>query len=141
MIVLIDTDVLIDVALERKRHVDSASALLDALEQRQAGAFVAWHSISNFYYLVQPTRGRAGARQFVLDLTSFIDVAPTTTTSLRFAASVDMKDFEDAMQVAAAMACGADVIATRNIKDYAKSPVKAATPKEVLAMVTSQKSA
>ena len=42
------------------------------------------------------------------------------------------KDFEDALQVAAAEACGADVIATRNVRDYAKSPVRAATPKALL---------
>ena len=135
MIVLVDTDVLIDVALDRARHAESAGALLDVLEQRLASAFIAWHSISNFYYLVRPTRGHASARQFVLDLLSFVNVAPTTTEALRFAATIDMKDFEDAMQVAAAMACGADVIATRNIKDFSKSPVKAALPMEILSMI------
>lgn len=32
MIVLVDTDVLIDVALDRMPHVESSSALLDKLE-------------------------------------------------------------------------------------------------------------
>jgi len=44
-----------------------------------------------------------------------------------------MRDFEDALQVAAAVACGASVIATRNLQDYAKSPVRAAEPLFVLA--------
>jgi len=39
-----------------------------------------------------------------------------------------MKDFEDAMQVASAMACGADVIATRNVRDYARASIRVATP-------------
>jgi hypothetical protein len=43
-----------------------------------------------------------------------------------------MRDFEDAMQVVAAEACGADVIATRNIRDYARSPLRAATPKALM---------
>jgi hypothetical protein len=43
-----------------------------------------------------------------------------------------MKAFEDAMQVVAAEACGADVIATRNIRDYARSPLRAATPKALV---------
>lgn len=47
-----------------------------------------------------------------------------------------MKDFEDALQVAAAMACGADVIATRNLKDYVKSPVKAKSPSTVLSQLS-----
>lgn len=43
-----------------------------------------------------------------------------------------MKDFEDALQCAAAITCGADVIVTRNIEDYQLSPINAVTPKQIL---------
>jgi hypothetical protein len=36
------------------------------------------------------------------------------------------------MQVAAASACDAEVIATRNVRDYAKSPIRVATPMGLL---------
>lgn len=132
MIVLLDTDVLIDVALERAPFVEPAAALLDALELRPGCAFIAWHTISNFFYLVSPTRGRAMARGFLLDLARFANVAPTTTQSLRYAAGLAVREFEDALQVGAAAACGADVIATRNTRDYDKSPIGAALPSAVL---------
>lgn len=132
MILLLDTDILIDVALDRSPHAEPAGELLDALEQHPGIAFIAWHTISNFYYLVAPTRGRNDTKAFLLDLVRFAAVAQTTTESLRYAAGLQMKDFEDAMQVAAAMACGAEVIATRNIRDYANAPVRAATPKSLL---------
>lgn len=96
-------------------------------------AFVAWHSLSNFYYLVSPTRGKHQTKDFLLDLTRFIHVAPTTTESLLFAGGLNMRDFEDAMQVAAAVACQAGIIATRNLRDYARSPIRAAEPKMVMA--------
>ena len=48
MIILIDTDVLIDVALDREPFAENAAALLDRLEQDPGKGFVAWHSISNF---------------------------------------------------------------------------------------------
>lgn len=136
MIILIDTDVLIDLALDRKGYADAAGALLDVLEQRPGRAFVAWHSVSNFYYLVLPERGRAKTRQFLVDLIGFVAVAPTTTEHLRLAAQLEMKDFEDAMQVGAAIACRAEVIATRNTRDYAKSPIPAETPAGVLARLS-----
>ena len=132
MIVLLDTDVLVDLALERRPHAEPAAELIDALEHRPGNAFVAWHSISNFYYLVTPSRGKDSARRFLMELVQFVDVSPTTTESLRFAGGLEMKDFEDAMQVAAAVACQADVIATRNLRDYAKAPVKALKPAVVL---------
>jgi len=43
-----------------------------------------------------------------------------------------MPDLEDALQVAAAHAVGATVVATRNVADYAKSPIPARTPGEIL---------
>ena len=132
MIVLLDADVLIDVALERAPFVKAAAALLDALELRPGAAFLAWHTISNFYYLVAPARGRTTARDFLVHLTRFARVAPTTTESVRYAAGLAVTDFEHALQVAAAAACRADVIATRNIRDYANSPIQAATPAVVL---------
>ncbi len=46
MIVLLDTDVLIDVALDRSPHLEAPTALIDALEVRPASAFVAWRSES-----------------------------------------------------------------------------------------------
>ena len=110
MTVLLDTDILIDVATDRAPFSAPAATLLDALEHRPGSAFVAWHSLSNSYYLV----------------------APTTTESLRYAARLAVPNFEDALQVAAAAACRADLIATRNTRDYAKSPIRAVTPSAVL---------
>ncbi|MFQ5789579.1 MAG: type II toxin-antitoxin system VapC family toxin [Acidobacteriota bacterium] len=132
MIVLLDTDVLVDVALDRAPYSKPAGDLVDTLELRPGSAFVAWHTISNFYYLVAPSRGRDGARSFLLDLATFVDVSPTTTESLRFAGGLKMKRFEDAMQVAAALACRADVIATRNLRDYANAPIRAAKPESLI---------
>ncbi len=66
------------------------------------------------------------------DLTRFVQVAPTTTESLRYAAQLPMRDFEDALQVSAAAACGAEVIATRNLHDYTRSPIRARKPGTLL---------
>ncbi len=48
---LLDTDVLIDVALDRRPHSDAAAKLLDRIERDPRNAFIAWHTASNFYYL------------------------------------------------------------------------------------------
>jgi len=46
-----------------------------------------------------------------------------------------MQDFEDALQAAAAVACNADVIVTRNLADFRKSPVQAVSPKDFLKLL------
>ena len=121
---LLDTDVLIDVALDRHPHADAAAELLDRLERGRENAFIAWHTVSNFYYLVAPTRGGPSARDFIVELTRFVEVAATDTRAVRFAAALPMRDFEDAMQVAAArLRCAAHRHAKRS--DFDRSPIPA----------------
>lgn len=133
--ILLDTDVLIDVALGRAPHADASAELLDRIEASRRGAFMAWHTVSNLYYLVSPTRGTTDTRDFIRDLAAFVSVAPTDTEALLYATKLDMKDFEDAMQVAAARACGAEIIVTRNVCDFESSPIPAILPEEALAQV------
>jgi predicted nucleic acid-binding protein len=130
-LILLDTDVLIDVALNRSPHAQAAGELLTLLESRPRMAFVAWHTLSNFYYLVSPTRGKDDARQFLSDLTRFVSVAPTDTDAFHFATTLPLSDFEDALQVGAAWACGATHIATRNVKDFRLSPIPARRPADL----------
>lgn len=111
---LLDTDILIDVALDRDPHSREAAELLDRLQTRPKRAFVAWHTLSNFYCLVAPRRSGVGAREFIEELTRFVAVATTGTDAMQYAVRLPMADFEDAMQVAAARACGARHIITRN---------------------------
>ncbi len=120
MILLIDSDVLLDVALDRQPYSEPASELPDVLEQGAGDAFIAWHTVSNFHYLVSPHRGKEAAKSFLLELV------------LHYAAGLQMKDFEDALQVAAAASYGAEAIATRNIRDYVNSPIRAVRPEEIL---------
>lgn len=131
--ILVDTDVLLDVALDRKPHARASADLLDLLQRRGRGGFVAWHSLSNLYYLVRPGRGGSGVRELLRDLTGFLTVVPTDTDALRYATDLPLADLEDAMQVAAAWSCGATLIATRNVTDFRESPVPALTPAEILA--------
>lgn len=130
--ILLDTDVLIDVALDRRPHADPAAQLVDRIEHGAEAAFIAWHSVANFYYLVAPALGGVNARDFIVELTRFVAVATTDTAGIRYAAGLPMADFEDAMQVAAARACGARLIVTRNVKDYERSPIRAVAPPEAL---------
>ncbi len=130
--ILLDTDVLIDIALDRHPHSAPAVELLDRIEHGAENACIAWHSVSNLYYLVAPARGGVSTRDFILELTRFVAVASTDTEAVRYAAELPMADFEDALQVAAARACGARHIVTRNIKDYERSPIRAVSPGDAI---------
>ena len=121
MKILIDSDVLLDVALAREPHLAASAAVL---EWAEAGgdAAVAWHSLTNCSYLLK------GGRAFLKKLLEIVEVAPVETEDARNALRLPMSDVEDAFQAAAALAWKADFIITRNLSDYQKSPVPAIAP-------------
>ena len=132
---LIDTNVLLDVALDRQPHSVAAVELLTRLEQMPGRAFVAWHTISNFYYVFTKAGGSPPPEIFITGLINFVEVVPTGTEAVRYALSLPMDDFEDALQVAAARACGADYIVTRDESDFTASPIPAILPEQALAQL------
>ncbi len=93
---------------------------------------MAWHSLANFEYLVRPRTGRGRAREFLAQLLDFMPVAPTSTAAAGTALGRPFADFEDALQAPAAITCGADAIATRNLRHFARSPVPALSPAALL---------
>ena len=129
---LVDANILIDVALDRHPHSQYAVALLNRLAQESGLGCVAWHTIATFYYIVASARQERMARDFIAAATDFLRVAPTGDYAVRYALSLPMADFEDAMQVSAARAAGAGYIITRNLRDFANSPIQAITPQQAL---------
>jgi predicted nucleic acid-binding protein len=127
MRVLIDTDVLLDVALNREPFVRDSRQVLRWAQDEPRQAAVGWHSLSNLAYLTGPT-----ARDFIRDLTEFVEIAPVSTREARQALGFPMTDFEDALQAAAALAFDALFVVTRNIRDYKGSPVPPISPSNFL---------
>lgn len=127
MKVLLDTDVLLDVALLRREFYEASARVLEWAEAEPGQAGVAWHSLSNLAYLVRPD-----ARPFLRDLLQFVEVAPVSTESARLAVEMSLGDFEDALQVASALAFGASFLITRNLAHYKRSPIPALSPAQFL---------
>jgi predicted nucleic acid-binding protein len=128
---LIDTDVLLDVALAREPHLVHSANVLRWAETEGAAA-AAWHSLPNCAYLLKDS-----GRGFLRRLLQVVEVAPVGTADARRALDFAIPDVEDAFQAAAALAWGADIIVTRNTSDYRRSPVRAVTPATFLQRVGS----
>jgi|GEM_PF-2982268 len=65
-------------------------------------------------------------------LLRYFAVAPVGRTELLRARALGSSDFEDAVVAAGAEAVGREAIVTRNVRDFAGSPVPAVTPEEYL---------
>lgn len=123
MRLFIDTDILLDVLLGRTPHFDQSARVLDWAETHPGQCAVSWHGLANIHYV-----SKDGARDFIEELTDFCVIPATGTTEMKRAIELGFKDLEDAMQVSAALLFGAQLIVTRNLSDYKKSPIKAVSP-------------
>lgn len=130
MRLLLDINVVLDVAFQRPG--EPASSRLIGLCGREHEAWLAWHSVSTLAYLIERQQSAAEAREFIRGLLGWSDVATMTRADALAALDWPMPDFEDALQVAAAVACGAGAIITRNERDFKRSPVPAMTPEAFL---------
>src|SRR5687768_956578 len=123
MTVLLDTNILLDVALQRPPFLSESDAVICWCKANPGRGFVAWHSISNFYYIASHSRPHSltgsETRTFIAALLDICDIAETGTSDAKLALHLPTSDYEDALQIAAALAVGADYIITRDAADYA----------------------
>ena len=132
---LIDTNIVLDVILARKPWAHDAVLLLDEVAQGNAIGFIASHSITTVYYIVEKRLNRAAANTAVSDLLSVLKVVSLDTADFSRALSMGLRDYEDAVQAAACLKAGCDFVVTRNAPDFKGASVETRAPGEVLALV------
>ena len=123
MKILIDTNIFLDVGLNRQPFFTDSARVIDWAEHNPKHAAIAWHSVSNIAYLM-----KNNAKGFLSDLLVFLEVASGDTAAVRQALGMQTRDFEDALQTVAALEFGADLIVTRNPNDFQKLPIHVMTP-------------
>jgi predicted nucleic acid-binding protein len=133
--ILFDVNVVLDVLLERDEWVAESASLLDLAERRKINGYVAGHTLTTVHYIVARAAGRPKAAAAVTDLLRILQVVPIAAADFAQALVLGFANFEDAVQVAAALKVGADYVATRNASDFKASPVKARSPGELLALM------
>jgi len=133
MKVLFDINVVLDIVGARKPFYDnSRSAFLKVIESG-AEPCLAIHAYPTIYYLLGAVSTRAKRKSAMEWVFESFSVAGAGRQELAVARSLDMPDFEDALVASAASSAECDLIITRNVEDFAASPVRALSPTEFLA--------
>ena len=130
--ILVDLNVLLDVVQKREPHYRPSAAVLEEAVRGRAVAALPSHALTTLHYLVARYQSGDVADRAVDWLLGYFRIAPVRRDELLRARGLAMKDFEDAVVAAAAEAIGCTAIVTRNVKDFALSPVEAMTPEEYL---------
>lgn len=135
MRLLLDIDVLLDVVLDREPWSGPAAELLEALERKRAEGFLASHMLPTIYYVVAKARDRPTAVQAMHDLLGLVEIAEVGRSEIERALTLEIADFKDAVQAAAALRVDAVYLVTRNERDFRSSPVATIGPGGVVALL------
>ena len=90
------------------------------------------HALQSFYLMRGHYKSAELASSMVADLLLWVEVADCGKTDALRAVALGYRDFEDALQMAAAEACGADCLVTRNGSDFKEGTVPVMTPEVFL---------
>lgn len=133
MTVLFDTNVLLDVLLDRAQAEDGLF-LLDRSREGEIAGTVTPTVLTNTFYVGRSTAGTEVAKEFIESALLFLDVASVSHAgSVRAVRRYD--DFEDGVIGEAAAEHGADVICTRNAEDFGPARPQVLTPGELAGLI------
>jgi hypothetical protein len=133
--VLFDLNIILDVLQEREGFYDFSARLLALAETGRIQGWLAAHSATTLYYLVAKGRSPDQARVTLTSLLQFLKIAAVGHDTIERALNLPYKDFEDAVQMMAALQIRADYLLTRNVKDYQPALLEVVQPVELLAIL------
>ena len=140
MVVLIDTNIILDHLCSREPFMDTASTIFRYCFQKRCTGYVAAHSITNIFYILRKQFSLEERRRMLLGLCDFMEIAGIEKQQLVEALTNEVfGDMEDCLQTECAKSAGADYIITRNMDDFTDSPIPAILPEDFLKKLDEEK--
>lgn len=133
--VLFDLNIILDVLLERKDFYAFSAGLLACAETGVIQGWLAAHSVTTLFYIIAKDKSPEQARVSLTSLLQFLKIAPVDQNTIEQALNLPYRDFEDAVQMMAALRVHADYLLTRNMRDYQPAPMPVIQPAELLAIL------
>lgn len=129
MVILVDTNIILDVLLKREPYSTYAEIILTKCAHRQMTGYLAAHSIPNLFYILRKTYTQQERRRLIKNLCSIFRISDLNLETILSAVdNENFADFEDGLQEECAVSIMADYIVTRNPKDFTESRVKVIEP-------------
>ena len=137
MNVLIDTNVALDVIVNREPFNKNSQLIMLASEQNVINGFITASSITDIFYITNKhLKDRTATYKALKEhLIGTVRIAAVDGKSITDALDYEWKDFEDCVQYVVGESIAADYIVTRNPKDYEKEQISVITPDELLNII------
>jgi hypothetical protein len=133
---LFDLNVILDVLQQREPFYNTSAQLLAFAETGKIHGFIASHSLTTLFYLIEKDQSAAHAKVTITSLLQILEVAAVDQSTIEQALNLPYRDFEDAVQMMSAVQCKAEYLVTRNVKDFQPAPLSVIQPSELLALLS-----
>lgn len=133
MKVLIDTNAVLGLLLEREPFIESALSLFEQIEQGKLVGYIAATTITNVFYIVRKTEGYETVIAAVQRLLVGLQLCAVDRVVVATALDAGLKDFEDGIQLACATLNRLDAIVTRDLRDFSNANLPIWSIADVLA--------
>lgn len=134
MLLLFDTNVVLDVLAAREPFVRDSALMMALVEQGQVKGCLCATTLTTLFYLLRRAAGAEQARKHVGVLLKLFEVVPVNRAVIDDALRLPFADFEDAVLHEAARQAGCHAIITRNVEDFRRALLKVHTPEQYLLM-------
>ena len=114
----VDSDILLDLLLERDLFVDYSRALLTTTTQNLIKLYTSTLILANIHYVISKNTNKHIALNSLKYIVNHIEILPFEALHLNLAISGEHIDFEDSIQYYIAKQSNCDLIISRNIKHY-----------------------
>ena len=139
MKVLFDTNIILDVLLDRKSFIKLSAGLVSLVEEKEIKGYLCTTTITTIDYLITKSHNRKTARNGISKLLGMFQICGVNEQVLQLALNSKFKDFEDAVQFYAGVCSNVDSIVTRNTKDYKEEQISVYTPAELWSIIQIEK--
>lgn len=130
--VLVDTNVVLDLLLMRQPWLTDAQPMWEAHDAGRLHAYLLASVLTDIFYICRKQVGVERARQAVEACLRGLIIVAVDRPLIASAIALPGSDFEDNVQIACAQSAGLDLIVTRNIIDFAHSPITVVEPTAVV---------
>lgn len=137
MRLMLDVNIFMDVILRREPHYENSALVMGLYANQEFDLFMPAHAAATIIYLTARQANHAVAVQALSRCMAVAHIAPLDESAVLRGLSYGFKDTEDAFVASVAVGAKCDYIVTRNVKDFAKSPIPAISPTELLNKIRS----
>lgn len=136
MRVLFDTNIILDVLLDRSPFVELSASLVSLVENGVIEGYLCATTTTTIDYLVSKAHNRKKAKVSIQKLLTIFQIAEVNKEVLLLATNSKFVDFEDAVQHCAGQLVSVDSIVTRNPRDFKQASLPVYSPNELWGIVS-----